>query len=123
VLWGFVRGLSLGDVWAALAEAMGRSGPVKVDRQPCLRAGQDRVRRLEAACLGGIELEYLFLGGSHFPIHPGARAEPVPCAWGLTTQGSPVLVGLTPGASEGHDPWASFLGELVWTAGCDRRCR
>jgi putative transposase len=32
---------------------------------------------------------------------------------GLTTQGSPVLVGLTPGSDEGHDPWASFLGELT----------
>jgi transposase-like protein len=54
-------------------------------------------------------------------MHPGARAEPVLCAWGLTTQGSPVLVGLAPGASEGHDPWASFLGELV-ERGCGRRC-
>ena len=32
---------------------------------------------------------------------------------GLTTQGSPVLVGLAPGSDEGHDPWASFLGELT----------
>jgi transposase-like protein len=46
-------------------------------------------------------------------MHPGARAEPVLCAWGITTQGSPVLVGLAPGASEGHDPWARVLGELV----------
>jgi putative transposase len=63
--------------------------------------------------LGGIELEYLFLDGSQFRMHPGARAEPVLCAWGITTQGSPVLVGLAPGASEGHDPWASFLEDLV----------
>ena len=34
-------------------------------------------------------------------------------AWGITSQGSPVLVGLAPGASEGHDPWAGLLGELV----------
>ena len=46
-------------------------------------------------------------------MHQGARAEPVLCAWGITTQGSPVLVGLAPGASEGHDPWASFLEDLV----------
>jgi putative transposase len=49
----------------------------------------------------------------HFRMHPGARAEPVLCAWGITTQGSPVLVGLAPGSHEGHDPWAAFLGELV----------
>jgi putative transposase len=46
-------------------------------------------------------------------MHPDAPAEPVLCAWGITTQGSPVLVGLAPGAHEGHDPWAGFLGELV----------
>jgi putative transposase len=46
-------------------------------------------------------------------MHPGAPAEPVLAAWGITSQGSPVLVGLAPGASEGHDPWADFLGELV----------
>jgi len=46
-------------------------------------------------------------------MHPGAPAEPVLAAWGITSQGSPVLVGLAPGAHEGHDPWASFLGELV----------
>jgi putative transposase len=63
--------------------------------------------------LGGVELEYLFLDGSHFRMHPGAPAEPVLCAWGITAQGSPVLVGLAPGAHEGHDPWAGFLEDLV----------
>jgi putative transposase len=53
------------------------------------------------------------LDGSHFRMHPGAPAEPVLAAWGITTQGSPVLVGLAPGAHEGHDPWAGFLDELV----------
>jgi putative transposase len=63
--------------------------------------------------LSGIELEYLFCDGSHFRMHPGARAEPVLCAWGITTQGAPVLVGLAPGSDEGYDPWAGLLGELV----------
>jgi Transposase, Mutator family len=46
-------------------------------------------------------------------MHPGAPAEPVLAAWGITTQGSPVLLGLAPGAHEGHEPRAGFLGELV----------
>jgi putative transposase len=46
-------------------------------------------------------------------MHPDARAEPVLCAWGITTQGAPLLVGLAPASDEGHDPWAGFLGELV----------
>lgn len=30
----------------------------------------------------------------------------------MTTQGSPVLLGLTPGSDAGTDPWASFLDDL-----------
>jgi hypothetical protein len=52
----------------------------------------------------GIELESLCLGGGHLRMHAGARAEPVLCAWGITTQGSPVLVGLASGSDDGHDP-------------------
>jgi putative transposase len=46
-------------------------------------------------------------------MHPGARAEPVLVAWGITTDGKPVLVGLAPGSSESHDAWADFLAGLV----------
>jgi hypothetical protein len=46
-------------------------------------------------------------------MHPGAPAQPVLAAWGITTQGSPMLLGLAPGGHEGHNPWAGFLGELV----------
>ena len=62
--------------------------------------------------LGDIELDYLFLDGAHFRMHPGAPAEPVLAAWGVTTQGSPVLLGLAPDSDEGTDPWASFLDDL-----------
>ena len=55
-------------------------------------------------------------------MHPGARAEPVLAAWGITTEGTPVLVGLAPGASESTDAWSDFLGGLRSTAACARRC-
>ncbi len=50
--------------------------------------------------LSDVHLDYLFLDGSHFKFHPGSAAEPVLCAWGITTEGAPVLVGLAPGESE-----------------------
>jgi hypothetical protein len=62
--------------------------------------------------LADIELDYLFLDGTHFRMHPGAPAEPVLAAWGITTHGSPVLLGLAPGADEGTDAWAGFLEAL-----------
>jgi putative transposase len=114
VLSGFVRGLSVRDVEAALAEALGPEAALsKSTVSRVCEAIKTEFDAWKLRDLGGIELEYLFLDGSHFRLHPGARAEPVLCAWGLTTQGSPVLVGLAPGSDEGHDPWASFLGELT----------
>jgi transposase-like protein len=114
VLSGFVRGLSVRDVEAALAEALGPEAALsKSTVSRVCEAIKTEFDAWKLRDLGGIELEYLFLDGSHFRMHPGARAEPVLCAWGLTSQGAPVLVGLAPGASEGHDPWASFLGELT----------
>jgi putative transposase len=114
VLSGFVRGLSVRDVEAVLAEALGPEAALS--KSTVSRICEVIKQEFDAwkhRDLSGIELEYLFLDGSHFRMHPGARAEPVLCAWGLTTQGSPVLVGLAPGSDEGHDPWAGFLGELV----------
>jgi len=63
--------------------------------------------------LSDIALEYLFLDGSDFRYHDGARAEPVLAAWGMTTEGRPVLVGLEPGASESTDAWSGFLNGMV----------
>jgi putative transposase len=114
VISGFVRGLSVRDVEAALAEALGPEAALsKSTVSRICQAIKDEFDAWKTRDLSGIELEYLFLDGSHFRMHPGAPAEPVLCAWGITTQGSPVLVGLAPGAHEGHDPWAGFLGELV----------
>jgi putative transposase len=33
-------------------------------------------------------------------------------AWGITTAGKPVLLGLEPGNAESTDAWASFFGGL-----------
>jgi transposase-like protein len=114
VISGFVRGLSTRDVEAALAEALGPEAALsKSTVSRVCQQVKDEFDAWKLRDLSGVELEYLFLDGSHFRMHPGAPAEPVLAAWGITAQGTPVLVGLAPGASEGHDPWAGFLGELV----------
>jgi putative transposase len=101
-------------VEAALGEVLGPEAALsKSTVSRICQAIKDEFDAWKTRDLGGIELEYLVLDGSHFRMHPGAPAEPVLAAWGITTQGSPVLLGLAPGAHEGHDPWAGFLGELV----------
>jgi putative transposase len=114
VLSGFVRGLSVRDVEAALAEALGPQAALsKSTVNRICQVIKDEFDGWQRRELTGLELDYLFLDGAHFRMHPGAPAEPVLCAWGVTTQGSPVLVGLAPGSDEGHDPWAGFLDDLT----------
>jgi putative transposase len=114
VIAGFVRGLSVRDVEASLADALGPQATLSKSTvsQVC-QAIRDEFAAFRARDLSGIELDYLYVDGSHFKMHPGARAEPVLVAWGITTHGAPVLLGLAPAAGEAHDAWADFLGELV----------
>lgn len=114
VIAGFIRGLSVRDVEAALAEALGPEATVSkstVSRVcQAIKGEFDAFRRRD---LSDVELEYLFLDGSHFKYHAGAKAEPVLVAWGITTTGKPVLLHLAPGAAESTDAWAGFLDDMT----------
>jgi transposase-like protein len=114
VIAGFVRGLSVRDVEATLADALGPQAALSKSTvsRVCQAIAEEfntwRCRRLD-----DLELDYLFLDGSHFKMHQGTRAEPVLAAWGITTAGKPVLVGLDPAANEGNDAWDDFLDGLT----------
>jgi putative transposase len=97
-------------VEATLAEALGPEA--RVSRSTVSRiceAIKSEFDRFKSADLSGICLEYLFLDGSHFKMHPGTKAEPVLVAWGIDTTGRPHLLGLEPGDGESNDAWAEFL--------------
>jgi putative transposase len=113
VIAGFVRGLSVRDVEATLADALGAEAALsKSTVSRVCEAIKDEFDRWSARRLDEVELDYLFLDGSCFKMHPGARAEPVLAAWGITTEGKPVFLGLAPGGSESTDAWSDFLEEL-----------
>jgi putative transposase len=114
VIAGFVRGLSTRDVEATLAEVLGAQAALS--RSTVSRICQQLAEEFTAwstRSLAEVELDYLYLDGTCFRYHPGARAEPVLVAYGITTCGSPVFLGLAPATSEGHDPWVDFLGDLI----------
>jgi putative transposase len=114
VIAGFVRGLSTRDVEASLAEALGAQAAVSRSTVSRIcQAISDEFTAWSARSLADVELDYLYLDGSCFRYHPGARAEPVLVAYGITATGAPLFLGLAPAASEGHDPWADFLSDLT----------
>jgi putative transposase len=114
VISAWVRGLSDRDIEALLAEALGPEAALSKSTASriCqrLRAEFETFRTRD---LSGIELDYLFLDGSHFRMHDGSRAEPVLVAYGITTVGQPVLLAVEPGGDESHDAWAGFLDDLT----------
>jgi putative transposase len=111
VIASFVRGLSVRDVQATLAEgdqaAISKSTVSEVCK--AIRAEYQAWARRR---LDEVTLDYLFLDASFFRMHPGSPAEPVLAAWGITTEGKPVFVGLAPSGGESTDAWADFLTDL-----------
>lgn len=113
IISGWVRGLSDRDIEAHLAEALGPEAALSKSTASriCQRL-RDQFEAFRTRDLSDVELDYLFLDGSHFKMHDGSRAEPVLVAYGITTVGQPVLLAVEPGGDESHDAWAGFLGDL-----------
>ena len=114
VIASFVRGLSVRDVEATLADALGIEATVsKSEVSRICKAIGDELGAWNGRRLDDVKLDYLFLDGSYFRYHVGAAAEPVLAAWGIDTDGKPVFVGLAAtGGGESGDGWADFLTEL-----------
>ena len=109
----WVRGLSDRDVEAMLVEVFGQQATISrtTASRICqrLRAEFDAWQRRD---LSTVRLDYLYLDGSFFKMHPKAKAEPVLAAWGIDTDGHAVFLGLGPGAAESTDAWRGFLQDL-----------
>ena len=74
VIASFVRGLSVRDVEAALAEALGDQAAISKSTVSAI-CGQlkDEYEAWARRRLDGITLDYLFLDASFFRMHPGSR--------------------------------------------------
>jgi len=113
VIASFVRGLSVRDVEATLAEALGDQAAISKSTVSAIcQQIKDEYAKWARRGLDGITLDYLFLDASFFRMHPGSPAEPVLAAWGITTEGKPAFIGLAPGSGESADAWHDFLADL-----------
>jgi len=114
VISGWVRGLSDRDIEAMLAEALGPEAALsKSTVSRICQKLRDEFETFRTRSLADLDLDYLFLDGSHFKMHDGTRAEPIMVAYGITTVGQPVLVAVEPAAGESTDAWAGMLSGLT----------
>ena len=95
----WVRGLSDRDIEAMLARGLRRRRQrLEVDGQPHLPAPTGRSSTPGTGETSpSSEVDYLYLDGSIFKMHQKAKAEPVLAAWGIDTDGTPLLLGLARG--------------------------
>jgi putative transposase len=110
----WVRGLSDRDVEAMLVEVFGEQATIS--RTTASRICQRLRAEFDAWCrrdLSGTRIDYLYLDGSFFKMHPRAKAEPVLVAWGIDVDGKPVFLGLAPSAAESTDAWRALLADLI----------
>jgi len=113
VIASFVRGLSVRDVEATLADALGDQAAIsKSTVSSVCQAIKGEYEAWALRRLEEVTLDYLFLDASFFRMHPGSPAEPVLAAWGITTGGKPAFIGLAPGTGESADAWHDFLTDL-----------
>jgi putative transposase len=113
VIASFVRGLSVRDVEAALAEALGDQAAISKSTVSAIcQQIKDEYEAWSRRSLHDVTLDYLFLDASFFRMHAGSPADPVLAAWGITTSGKPAFIGLAPGTGESFDAWKDFLQDL-----------
>jgi putative transposase len=114
IIVGFLRGLSVRDVEDLLEEALGEQ---VVGKSTVARICQDTRERYRAWCerrLDGHDLVYCYLDAIYLKLRPDDEpAEGVLVAWGLTLEGTKVLLGLQLGSRESYESWLDFGRDLV----------
>jgi putative transposase len=114
VIASFVRGLSVRDVEATLADALGDQAAIsKSTVAEVCQAIKVEYEAWARRPLEEVTLDYLFCDASFFKMHPGPPAEPILAAWGITCDGKPAFIGLAPGTGESTDAWHDFLTDLT----------
>lgn len=113
VICGFLRGLSVGDVEAALEETFGEQ---VIGKSTVARVCKDVADRYEAWCerdLSIHDLVYCYLDAIYLKLRPTDEpAEGVLVAWGITLEGQKVLLGLQLGSRESYESWLDFGRDL-----------
>ncbi len=114
VICSFLRGLSVRDVEAALAETFDEPVISKSTVARICRETAERYRRWCERRLEGHDVVYLFLDAIYLKLRPEDEpAEGVLVAWGVTLEGQKVLLGLALGSRESYESWLAFGRDLA----------
>ncbi len=114
VVCSFLRGLSVRDVEAALAETFGEQVVSKSTVSRICEQTRERYRAWCERSLSEHDLVYCFLDAIYLKLRPEDEpAEGVLVAWGITLEGRKVLLGLQLGSRESYASWLAFGRDLA----------
>ncbi len=114
VICSFLRGLSVRDVEAALAETFEEKVISKSTVSRVCEDTRERYRRWCERSLEEHDLVYCFLDAIYLKLRPDEEpAEGVLCAWGITLEGRKVLLGLQLGSRESYACWLDSGRDLI----------
>ena len=113
VVLSFLRGLSVRDVEALLAETFGENVVSKSTVSRICEQTRGRYRSWCERDLTTHDVVYCFLDAIYLKLRPDDEpAEGVLCAWGMTLEGQKVLLGLQLGSRESYEDWLDFVRDL-----------
>jgi len=108
----YARGLSVRDIESAFTDARGESLLSRSAVSEITERLWSDYQAFAGRDLGEHRVLYLFVDGIAERLHLGQPREAVLAAWGITTSGNKVLLGLTPGTKEDTGSCREFLRDL-----------
>ena len=108
----YARGLSVRDIEAAFTDEKGGCALTKTAASELTERLWADYQAFAGRDLGEFKVLYLFVDGIAERLHLGQPREAVLAAWGITEQGTKVLLGLSPGTKEDTASCRDFLRDL-----------
>lgn len=108
----YARGLSTRDIEAAFCDEKGRSLLSRTAVSALTERLWEEYQAFATRDLSEYRVAYLFADGIAERLHAGQRREAVLCAWAICTDGSKVLLHLSPGTKEDTESCRAFFQDL-----------
>lgn len=108
----YARGLSVRDIEAAFRDDRGQCVLTKSAVSAVTERLWEDYQAFASRELFGYSVAYLFVDGVAERLHLGQPREAVLAAWGITTEGAKVLLGLLPGTKQDTVSCKEFLRDL-----------
>lgn len=109
----YTRGLSTRDIEDAFRDATGECIITRTAVSEVTEVLHKEYEAFTKRDLGCFQVVYLFLDAIYEPLRRAGMKEGILCAWGVTQDGTKVMLHMTLGNKESHSAWLEMLRDMV----------